>query len=294
MKKILLLGATGFIGSNVARELDRLGRPWVGVSRHLRNGRNPVFTLEHENEIIQVLNESPVVINALGGLKPRHFAQDLDGSMEEFWSSLQCVLRLFRKAPPAALLQISSAGTVYGESPGRPNIESDPPAPRSWYGRMKVVEEAMFQQFSQEAGIVYTCARVTNPFGNEDHPTHGLVDVLVDHVAREEPFWAHFKPAACRDYIYAPEMARVLLALADSRLPGIFNVGSGEAVELGELVKMAQRIVPEAKICIGEPRKDDVIVSRVSINKVRHELGINVGGVKAYDYLREKLSQVTA
>lgn len=294
MKKVLLLGATGFIGSNIARELDRQQRPWVGVARHRQDGKNPVFTLENEPEIVSVLEESPVVINALGGLKPRDFEQDLNRAMEEFWSSLQRVLGILRKGPPVAILQISSAGTVYGDAPGRPNVEIDPASPNSWYGRMKVVEEALFQQFCRDKGAVYTCARVTNPFGNEDHPTHGLVDVLIDHMSRKEPFFARFHPAACRDYIYAPEMARALVEMADKRIPGVFNVGSGESVNLRELVRMAQDMVSDANIVIGEPSKEDVVISCVSVKKFSEQFGYKIGGPSAKKYLREKLSQVIA
>ncbi|QOR37431.1 NAD-dependent epimerase/dehydratase family protein [Billgrantia diversa] len=294
MKKILLLGATGFIGSNIARELDRQQRPWVGIARHPKDEANPVFTLDDEVEILSVLEESPVVINALGGLKPRDFEQDLNRAMEEFWSSLQRVLGLLRKAPPAALLQISSAGTVYGEAQGRPNVESDPASPHSWYGRMKVVEEALFQQFAHDKEVIYTCARVTNPFGNEDHPTHGLVDVLIDHVLSKKLFCARFHPSACRDYIYAPEMGRALVAMADKRLPGIYNIGSGESVNLRELVQMAQNLVSEAKIVIAEPSKEDVVISSVSVRRFREEIGFTIGGPTAQEYLYDKLSQVTA
>ncbi|SEG55042.1 NAD-dependent epimerase/dehydratase family protein [Marinobacterium lutimaris] len=292
MKKILLLGATGFIGSNIARELDRQGRPWSGVARTGREGSNSIYTFEDEEEILSALDSSSIVVNALGGLKPRNFEDDLNGAMNEFWAAMQRVLRLLRQRPPAAFLQISSAGTVYGEAPGRPSVECDPVSPQSWYGRMKVVEEALFQQFAHEKDITYTCARVTNPFGNEDHPTHGLVDVLIDHVSRKEPFFAHYHPAACRDYIYAPEMARALVTMIDRSLPGIYNIGYGVPVNLQELVDITKNLLPGAEIVVGTPSEGDVVTSSVSVQRFHDSFGLAIGGPSAKEYLYDKLSKV--
>jgi UDP-glucose 4-epimerase len=292
MRKVLLLGASGFVGSNIAGELDRRGYEWLGVGRSRSEDGSRIVTLDDESEIVTFLRDRPIVINALGGLKPQDFVLDFGGAMEEFWRAVQQTLDLLREGSPSLLLQISSAGTVYGEAPGRPSDELDAPAPRSWYGRMKVVEEALYQQYAHEFNVMFTCARVTNPFGNENHPTHGLVDVLIDHVRRDEPFHACFREGACRDFIYAPEMAKTLVAMAERPKPGVFNVGRGESVPLEQLIKVLNKQAPWAKIKSASANESDVAVSAVSTRKLIEAYEIYPEGPSAIEYLQNKLSQV--
>ena len=292
MQKVLLLGASGFIGSNIAQELDRRGYDWLGVGRNRTQGDSCIVSLDDEYEILSMLEDKPIVINALGGLKPRDYELEFKGAMEEFWRAIQKTLDLLRKRPPSLLLQISSAGTVYGEAPGRPSEEGDSLSPSSWYGRMKVVEEALYQQYARELSVTYICARVTNPFGNENHPTHGLVDVLIDHVRRGEPFNACFREGACRDFIYAPEMAKTLVAMAEQAKPGVFNVGRGESVPLAQLIQVLREQAPWAKIEATPASESDIAVSAVSTRKLVEVYGIDPGGPSAVEYIQNKLSMV--
>ncbi len=294
MQKVLLLGATGFIGSNIARELNHRGRNWVGVSRSTVYGENSskFITLADDNKLLNELEKKPIVISAMGGLKPRDYEADFAAAMAEFWRATHKILGLLRKRPPGLLMQISSAGTIYGDASHKPSIETDPPAPCSWYGRMKVVEEALFQQFAFENGVPFICARVSNPFGNINHPTHGLIDVLIDHIRRGEMFKACFPEGARRDFIHAPEMARILVEMVDNPVPGTYNVARGESVSLASLVQYVRESVPQALIQNVESVATDVKVSALSVEKLRGCYGITPQGPNAFEYIRDSLPKV--
>lgn len=293
MYKILLLGATGFIGSNIARELESNNREWLGVSRTNKSKAANIATFDERERLLNFLKQKPIVINALGGLKPKDYTIDTLRAIDEFWEAMYQVLNLLREAPPASYFQISSAGTIYGEAQSCPSVETDYSAPSSWYGRMKVVEEALYMQYAQDHGVNYTCARVTNPFGNENHPTHGLVDVIVDHIKRNKMFTISFKDGACRDFIYAPTMARIIVNMADSIVPGVFNVGSGKSIPLADIISVAKKACPEAKFQNSIASTTDVVKSHVSIDKLKRNFDINIDGPTATEYLIKKISQVT-
>ena len=291
-KSVLLLGATGFIGSNIAQELNHRGYDWLGVASSRKQDHPNIVTLSDQSEISTMLRNKPVVINAIGGLKPRDFLLDFEQATEEFWQTVQNTLSVLRKGSPRLILQISSAGTVYGEALRKPSEENDPSAPISWYGRMKVIEEALYQQFAYGSGVVYTCARVTNPFGNKKRPKHGFIDVLIDHLRRNATFEACFPEGAARDFIYAPEMAKILVSMVERPVPGVFNVGRSESIPLEKLIKCTKKQLPDAKIESTPYHGQDVRVSSISTRKLFDAYGITPGGPSAVEYLLDRLAEI--
>ncbi|QHD50388.1 NAD(P)-dependent oxidoreductase [Vreelandella aquamarina] len=289
MQKIVLLGATGFIGSNIAQELNCRGRDWLGVSRS--GGADSDFKTVKlvDDSLKKALDEKPIVINAIGGLKPRDFEENFESAMTEFWNLTNTVLNLLRDKPPSLLMQISSAGTIYGDALFTPSVETDSPAPSSWYGRMKLVEEALFQQLAATNNVPFICARVSNPFGNVNHPKHGLVDVLVDHIREGKVFNACFPKGAQRDFIYAPEMARILVDMIDRPVPGVFNVASGESIKLQELIQFVRSKLPNALIKETISTKTDVRCSSLCTEKLSKTYGLRASSLTAFEYLRNEL-----
>lgn len=294
MTSVILLGCTGFIGSNIAKELDFQGIEWLGVARRPVAERGNVVPLGDEAEIKKWLRSHPVVINAMGGLKPNDFENDLRAAMDEFWGTSHQVMQLLRSVPPAGMLHISSAGTVYGEAPGRPSRETDMVNPRSWYGKAKVIEEALYQQFSADTGVKLSCARVSNPFGNIHHPRHGLIDVLLHRATHGMPIKVGFHPDACRDFMFAPDMAKTLIKMANGLVQGTFNVGSGKQTNLNSIVKIVETMLPEARIERVMPKDSDVVVSAVATEKLEKNYCVETSGVTPEGYLKEKLHAFNA
>lgn len=289
MTLILLLGSTGFVGSSVAKELDNQGLDWVGVARTTSNGNRPTLALSDAKSISRVLATEPIVINALGGLKPQHFNENFAAAMNECWFSLDQILRYLQDNPPKGLLSISSAGTVYGEAPGRPSLETDPVMPRSWYGRMKVMEEAMLRSYAEDYRVPLACARVSNPYGNSAASNHGLIDVLIAKLRRGEPFTAAFHEDSKRDFIYAPFMASMLVKLAIQGHSGIFNVGAGSSTRLQWIIDRSCELVPTAIINRCEPSPTDVINSSISVDKLKVVLGHSRCAMTIENYMGIKL-----
>lgn len=289
MTQVLLLGATGFVGSSIAKELDHQGIDWVGVARNYHAGERPTLSLGDRKAIILALESRPIIINALGGLKPKSFSDNFSEAMNEFWTSLDRLTCYLQDNPPAGILHISSAGTVYGEAPGRPSLETDPLRPSSWYGRMKVMEEGMIRCLANDYDIPIACARVSNPFGNREASHHGLIDVLITRLRKREAFQAAFPEGAQRDFIYAPCMAERLVRLAMEGHTGIFNVGGGVPTPLQSIIDKARELVPGASITKSAPNPSDIVNSYISTAKVNELLGPSGCALTIEQYLINKL-----
>jgi UDP-glucose 4-epimerase len=246
--KVCLLGATGFLGRSIGERLTALDIPWAGVARSSIGANTHIIPLHETTRLAQLIEEYPLVINALGSLKPGDFVRDLDGAMSLFLQTLEQLEDVLLSSSIERMVHISSAGTVYGEAGDKPSTEEDRLRPKSWYGRAKVMEECRLMQIADKKGFAYACARVSNPYGNAGALNHGFLDVLIGRIRSGKTFEAFFPMQATRDFIHATDMAEMVVSLAASREEGVFNIGRGVPTSLGEMLDFVEKLWPKAKI----------------------------------------------
>ena len=292
--RVCLFGASGFVGRSIGLHLDQIGVEWIGLSRKGSGERCYSLNAMSANEVHELLNQYPIVINASGSLKPQDFENDFQGSFNEFWQSLHRFSKLISSSRVTRLIHISSGGTVYGESGyERARAEDDELLPKSWYGRAKIIEEDMLAQLAIRRGMQYVCARVSNPFGNPEAHNHGFLDVLASSIQRGCTFEARFPERASRDFIYAPVMAEMITTLALSKATGIFNVGSGISTRLADVLDHVQKLMPEAKIERMHPDiPADVVTMALSIAKYQRHFGnTQTQALLPVQYVEQRLTQ---
>ena len=144
------------------------------------------------------------------------------------------------------LTYISSGGTVYGEPERVPVPEDARTAPRAIYGKLHLACEAAIEHARETAGLNSRILRCSTLYGEHQQPDRGqgAVVTFLDHVEREKDIVIYGDGGAVRDYLYAGDVARVILDLLDLEdVPPILNVGSGVGVSLSELVEAIEREV---------------------------------------------------
>ncbi|QRZ21197.1 NAD-dependent epimerase/dehydratase family protein [Vibrio sp. sp1] len=292
-KGITLLGATGFLGSAIANELDRLEIPWIGISIEPSNRKN-IVTVEptDQDTLVSIINEYPTVINAAGSLKPKDFEENTKDSLEKFWKTVEHFTQVFERSNIRKLVHLSSAGTVYGDSESAIlHPEESILKPISWYGKAKMFEEIHYGHCSNVLDYDYLCLRITNPYGNKEKTQHGFVDVLIKSVIEGSDFNYYFDCDPCRDFIYAPDMSEIILKLVTENKTGTYNVGSGEILHLSEIVNYVTSKHPSTLIKRELKRPSyDVINSCVSIDKIRSNNSYK-NSLSVFDYIDGRLNK---
>lgn len=243
IKKILILGASGFIGKGLAAQLDEKNIPWLGVCFKKRDDPKLLSINDYDDESLSALmSEYPVVINALGSAKPRDFEADTVRVLESFLTVVNRVSRLIKNSRTKYFINISSAGTVYGESNGHPSVETDDLKPISWYGRAKCIEEVFYESTCVGISAKYLCVRVTNPYGRTEDISHGVVDVLISSYKENKSFYSYSDLDPIRDYIFLPDLANGVISLMLEGRTGVYNIGSGQALKVSELISYVEKI----------------------------------------------------
>jgi len=288
---VLVIGASGFIGSAITKRLDRINVEWSGIDAvtHDSKVKQLIVSEEKIELLVQEFNKYQYIINASGSLKPNDFINGFESAMEASWSYLSSLSKALRASNVKKYLHISSAGTVYGEAHNEAFDETSETSPTNWYGRTKLLEELLLKKTAEESHFDFCCARLSNPYGNQRSASHGLVDVLIHSVLEQKKFVAKFNSSTSRDFIYIDDAAKKIVNILLSKEIGVFNIGSGKAEKLLDIVQFVHSLKPDSSIVFEYDEKFmGVCHSRISIEKYRKAFGEDEDQ-SLYDYIESKV-----
>ncbi|CAN7550349.1 NAD-dependent epimerase/dehydratase family protein [Polaromonas sp. LjRoot131] len=225
---VLLLGGAGFIGSALARRLQREKRP-VQIL-----GRGQEAQLEH------VLPQCGTVVHLACSTTPGASADCPSLELGNLALTLR-LLDLLKKQPETHLIFFSSGGTVYGNPLSLPVTEDSPLAPLSNHGASKASQEAFCNALRVE-GHSITILRPSNAYGPGQvmKSGFGLVRTVLEHAHVGTPLEIWGDGENIRDFIYIDDVVDATMGFIN--LPqdsGTYNLGSG----VGFSVKQVQGIV---------------------------------------------------
>jgi GDP-4-dehydro-6-deoxy-D-mannose reductase len=149
------------------------------------------------------------------------------------------VLTALEKHPRTRLVLASSAD-VYG-APDRIPVDEDAPVrPTNVYSATKVAAEALTRELAARHGAPIVILRPANQNGPRQHP--GLAasafakQIAEAEAGLAEPVVRHGRLDSERDFLDVRDMARAYAAALDLRESGTFNVGTGRAVAIAEIL----------------------------------------------------------
>jgi UDP-glucose 4-epimerase len=251
---VLVVGC-GFIGSHVVAELAARGRSFSVLTRSVPP--QDVADLIEPNALLvgdasdrasleAALRGMSNVVYCAGGKLPAQTEENPELSTELTLGPIESLLAALRDAPGVGLTYISSGGTVYGEPARVPVPEDARTAPRAIYGRLHLACEAAIERARSETGLNARIFRCSTLYGEHQQPDRGqgAVVTFLDHVEQEKSIVIYGDGGAVRDYLYAGDVAGVIVDLLDREVvPPVLNVGSGQGVSLSELVEVVEREV---------------------------------------------------
>jgi GDP-4-dehydro-6-deoxy-D-mannose reductase len=251
-RTLLLIGADGFVGSHLAVVAASTGLKVIAASR--RGGAEvPACDLLDPAAVDACLaaTKPDLIVNAAGAASVR-LSWERPG--EAFAANAVGVLNLLeavsRQAPDSHLLCISSAD-VYGvrdeaELPLTENLEPRPVTP---YGAGKAAMEVLCGQYGRGRGLRVGVSRAFNLIGPGQSSAFAVSGFARRIAAAERGGAANVdltlgNPDAARDFSDVRDAARALLELSRQELCGTYNLCSGEATTIAELVERLGRHSP--------------------------------------------------
>jgi UDP-glucose 4-epimerase len=157
---------------------------------------------------------------------------------------------------PGQVILASSAGGVYGNNRSQPLTEDSLCLPISDYGRNKLRQERLLQDWASDRANVSTLiARISNLYGpgqNLNKP-QGLIAHISRSLLHHTPVHVYVSLDTVRDYVYVTDCAAHLLRCLD-RLRRLPRANIVKIFSAGETVTIAAILAAFARIAKGHPR----------------------------------------
>lgn len=300
MKKILVTGGAGYIGSHVVKTLGEKGYD-VLIYDNLSTGNR--WAVLHGDIVEGDVADGAKLDAVLESFKPdavMHFAASIVVS-----ESVQDPLKYYRNntANAVSLLNalkracvnrfiFSSTAAVYGMPDEIPVAEAAPLAPINPYGTSKMMTEMMLRDYAASSDFNYVALRYFNVAGADsgarigqcyENPTH-LITRALKTAKGEFPHLDVFgtdyptPDGTCiRDYIHVDDLAdahvRALEYLFSAGKSEIFNCGYGHGYSVKEVVAAAKEVTGVDFPVVEAPRREGDPAALIADNsKIRSML----------------------
>lgn len=179
-------------------------------------------------------------------------------------------LDLAQAAGAAAFVNISTGGALYGETPSCATEESPIDAP-SPYGRYKAEAERLAASTPGLRAVTLRFANIYGPRQRTDLEG-GVIAIFTGAWKRGDALTIYGDGSAERDYLYVADAVTAIVAALDRPATGAYNIGTGVATSVNELVaQMTALLGPPKRVIRAPDREGEIQRSCVDSSKAARE-----------------------
>ena len=248
MRRALVTGGAGFIGSHLARRLlsegwqvDILDNLCTGFRENVPAGAGfTLLDIATDDFCEHIPRTDYAVVFHLAAQSSGEISFD-DPAYDLKTNCLSTVLLLNWCVKHGINRFIyTSSMSIYGDQPVQPVSESAVPVPKSFYGIGKLASEAYLLVY-EKMGIATTALRLFNVYGpgqNLDNMRQGMVSIYLAFILRGQELVVKGSPDRYRDIIYIDDVINAYVAcIGNAATHGkAYNIGTGKKTTVGELV----------------------------------------------------------
>ena len=258
--RVLITGASGFVGGWLARQCHEAGDEVVGISRSGDHpagyGRGIALDVRDRAALAATLAElAPDAVYHLAALS--HVGrswEDPASTLEANVGGAVALLEAVREAAPGTRLLWASSCEVYGRVAELPVTEAAPLVPMNPYAVSKAAGDMLAGVYAEAHGLEILRARPFNHVGPGQLPLF-IVSSLAEQAARarlagaEELTIITGSPDTRRDYTDVRDVCRAYRALVAGSAPaGVYNVCSGASTSARELVALVAELIAPMRV----------------------------------------------
>lgn len=283
MKKHIVIGGAGFIGSHLCESLlasgnavsvidDFSGRAVETVGRGIMVYNADIDDAALLQRIFK--REKPDVVHHLAG------AINLRRSIDDplFKKSMNVlgrtsgILEACRLNGARKIIFASSGGAVYENAHTVPTPEDYESHPVSLYGIANLLAEKYIEAYHRKFNIEYVLLRLGNVYGPRQWAT-GIIPTLITNLANRQSPVIYGDGRQTRDFVYVSDVVEAMKAAAHENIIGIFNVGSGKETSLNEVYDMLKDLLGSYVAPTYQPPvRQEAMRSAVDIAKIKQAI----------------------
>ena len=285
MKRVVVTGGAGFIGSHLTEELVKQGYHVV-ILDNLSTGKmentNPFLNKEN----VEFVQGSITNLSLLQGLfrdADYVFHQAAIPSVPRSIKSPQAshevnitgTLNVLLAARDCDVKKVvyASSSSVYGDTATLPKREDMPPNPQSPYAVTKLAGEYYCHVFQQVYALSTVCLRYFNVYGPQQDPNSqyaAVIPLFITRALRGKPPIIYGDGEQTRDFTFVKDVIKANILAVESDTSGVFNIGRGENGTVNNLAKTVTNIIgKDLRPEYQPPRPGDVQHSLADISRAR-------------------------
>jgi UDP-glucuronate decarboxylase len=309
MKRVLVTGGAGFLGSHLCTLLLDKGMEVIGVDNFFSGQKNnirelmshPCFELIRHDIINPFLAEVDQIYHLACPASPIHYQSNPIKTVKTNVMGTINMLGLAKRIKSRILL--TSSSEVYGDAKIHPQVESywgnvNPIGIRSCYDEGKRVAETLMMDYHRQNRVDIKIVRIFNTYGPRMAVNDGrVVSNFIVQAIRGEPLTIYGDGSQTRSFCYVSDLIQGLFLMMESHdFIGPVNLGNPEEFTIAELAEKVIKLTKSRSTIVHKPLpSDDPIRRRPDISLAKEKLNwrptvsLDEGLVNTIEYFRHRI-----
>lgn len=284
MKKILVTGGAGFIGSNIVKKYLSAGFE-VAILDDFSSGNSKFLPAEFSPENIYKgdIADGKFVQSVFQKFQPSlvsHHAghvsvrNSIDDPIFDAEKNIQGSINIFKSAGEVASVEqvifASTGGLVDQDCPNFPSVETDVPTITMPYAIAKFSAERYLQYFSKKHDFTFTIFRYANIYGPHQTPKSeaGVISIFIENLLQDKTITIFGDGNQTRDFLYIDDLCEAHFCATKQKIPGIFHLGTGTETSINKIYrKLCQLLVNKNNVQYRDLAEGELLRSSLSSQK---------------------------
>lgn len=298
LKKILIVGGTGFIGFHLSKKCKKLKWEVVSISksqpskaRKIKGVKYFTFDISKKNNFKKILKKNfDYVVNLSGHIDHNNKIK----TKRSHYLGVKNLATIFLNKKIKKFIQIGSS-SEYGNV-SSPQFEYSKCSPKMIYGLSKLKATNFLLNLNKRFKFPVTILRLYQVYGPYQK-INRFIPLLINAFLKKIQFLtSHGRQK--RDFLYVDDaISAILKALHNKESDGkIINIGSGKPIQLLEVMKLVKKIIGEGKIILNKIklRKDEPMVVYPNLDRAwqvlkwKKRLSFKKGLLKTIKFYKKK------
>lgn len=309
MKKILITGGAGFIGSHLCKKLLNEGNEVICLDNFFTGSKNniidliknPFFELIRHDITFPFFIEVDEIYNLACPASPIHYQYNPIKTIKTSVMGAVNMLGLAKRIK-AKILQASTS-EVYGDPTVHPQVENywgnvNPIGLRSCYDEGKRCAESLFMNYNHQNDVKIKIIRIFNTYGPNMHPNDGrVVSNFIVQALKNEDITVYGDGSQTRSFQYVDDLvsAMILMMNTTDNIIGPINIGNPHEFTVLELAKKIIKLTKSNskivfnKLPADDPsqRQPDIALAKKILNNWEPKIELEEGLEKTINYFKK-------